>query len=214
MYETIASVYEAFASYSRPKDFPACQCCLSVREKEPLLRRKLMELSADELSGYAADVFLTVGTVQDFKYFFPRILDLSVNEKFGWPDPQVVLGKLRLADWDHWPESERAAVINLLREKFARLLEDENTDGSDIDKWVCALGRCVPDVTPYLEPLLEEANENKLLSFIEWSWSALSKGKLASAFWEEAPDNQQRVVTWLNQPRVKRLLSEKYGMVF
>ena len=98
--------------------------------------------------------------------------------------------------------------------KFARLLEDENADGSDIDQWVCALGRCLPNVTPYLEPLLEEANEKKLLSFIEWSWSALSKGKLASAFWEEAPDNQQRVVTWLNQPQVKRLLSEKYGMVF
>jgi hypothetical protein len=214
MYEAIASVYQAFETYPKPKDFPACQCCLSDEEKKALLRRKLMELSADELSGYAADVFLTVGSVADFKYFFPRILDFSVNNKFGWPDPPVVLGKLRLAHWDEWPEGERAAVINLLREKFVRLLQDETTDGADIDEWICALGRCLPDVTPYLEPLLEEVNENKLLSFVEWSWSALSKGKLASAFWEGAPDNQQRVVAWLNQPQVKRLLAEKYGMVF
>jgi hypothetical protein len=214
MYETIAPVYEAFASYARPKDFPACQCCLSDEEKKLLLRRQLMELGADELSSYAADVFLTVGSAADFKYFLPRILELSVNEKFDWPVPEVVLGKLRLANWDHWPESERAAVINLLREKFVRLLQDETSDGSDIDEWVCAFGRCLPDVTPYLEPLLDEAHEHKLLGFIQCNWSALEEGKLASAFWEEAPDNQQRVVAWLNQPRVKRLLSEKYGMVF
>jgi hypothetical protein len=66
--------------------------------------------------------------------------------------------------------------------KFARLLEDENADGSDIDQRVCALGRCLPDVTPYLEPLLEEANEKNLLSFIEWSWSALSKVSLLVLF--------------------------------
>ena len=214
MYETIAPVYAAFASYSRPRDFPACQCCLSDEEKKLLLRRQLMELGADELSRYAASVFLTVGSAADFKYFLPRILDLSVNEKFDWPVPEVVLGKLRLADWDQWPVSERAAVINLLREKFAWLLRDEISEGADIDQWVCAFGRCLPDVTPYLEPLLDEANEHKLLSFIQYNWPALEKGQLASAFWEEAPDNQQRVMAWLNQSRVKRLLSEKYGMVF
>ena len=214
MYETISSVYEAFANYRRPEDFPACECCLSDEEKRLLLRQKLIDLSADELMSYAADAFLTVGTVSDFKYFLPRILDLSVNEKFTWPDPEVVLRKLRLADWDDWPESERAPIINVLGEKFTALLDDVNTDGSEISEWVCALGQCLPDVTPYLEPLLEEANENKLLSFIEWNWSSLRKGRLASGFWQEAPENQERVVNWLNRPRVKRLLSEKYGMVF
>ena len=214
MYETISSVYEAFANYRRPEDFPACECCLSDEEKRLLLRQKLIDLSADELMSYAADAFLTVGSVSDFKYFLPRILDLSVNEKFAWPDPEVVLRKLRLADWDDWPESERAAIINVLAEKFTALLADVNTDGSEISEWVCALGQCLPDVTPYLEPLLEEANENKLLSFIEWNWSSLRKGRLANAFWQEAPENQERVVNWLNRPRVKQLLSEKYGMVF
>jgi hypothetical protein len=214
MYETIPFVYDAFANYSKPADFPACECCLSDEEKKVLLRGKLKELSADELSSYAADVFQTVGSVADFKYFLPRILELSVNGEFSWPDPPVVMVKLRLADWDQWPGHERSAVIDLLVEKFRCLLQDEHTDGSDIDEWLCALGRCVPDITPYLEPLLDKANESKLLSFIERSWPGLSKGKLASAFWAEAADNQERVVAWLNQPRVKRLLSEKYGMVF
>ena len=108
MYEAIPSVYDAFAGYRKPADFPACQCCLSDEQKRILLRQSLMDLSADELMSYAADAFLTVGSVPDFKYFLPRILDLSINEQFTWPDPQVVLRKLRLADWDDWPESERA----------------------------------------------------------------------------------------------------------
>jgi hypothetical protein len=214
LYQTLPAIYETFAKYSKPKDFLICLCCLSEDEKRVLLSRKLVELSADELKTYSANVLLTVGSAPDFKYFLPRILDHSVNERFSWPDPQVVFGKLGLAEWTDWPGSEQQAVIDLLNEKFTRLLEDENTLGAEIDRWVCAVGHCLPDVTPYLGPLLAEANEDKLLSFIEWNWTAMSEGKLASAFWEHAPENQQRVLDWLNQEPVKRLLSEKYGMVF
>jgi hypothetical protein len=214
MYESLPAVYAAFASYPRPKDFPACECCLSDDEKTSLLNGELMLLSADQLSSYAASVFLTVGSLKDFKYFWPRILDLSVHEMFLWPDPEVVLGKLRLADWHLWPDTERVPIINLLKEKFVRLLEDENSEGLDVDQWVCAFGRCFPDVISYLEPLLATANEIKLLNFIEWNWSALSEGKLANGFWEDAPENCQRLVDWLKQPQVERLLIEKYGTAF
>jgi hypothetical protein len=217
MYESIQYVYEVFAKYPKPGGFPTCDrgCCVSHKESLLLLNRNLLELTADELRNYAGDVFLTVGSLADFKYFLPRILDLSVTEKFSWwPTPEVVLGKLPLAGWDHWLEIERKVVMDLLNERFAALIQDANSDGSDIDTWVCALGRCVPDVTPYLEPLLEEANQGKLLSFIEWNPSAFSEAKLANGFWKDAIDNQQRVLAWLNQDRVKRLLSEKYGMLF
>jgi hypothetical protein len=182
LYQTLPAIYEIFSKHSKPKDFPICQCCLSEDEKRDLLGRKLTELSADDLMSYASNVFLTVGSVPDFKYFLPRILDHSVNERFNWPDPEVVFGKLKLAAWTDWPQGENNAIIDLLNEKFTRLLENENTIGIEIDTWVCAMARCLPDVTPYLEPLLSEANETKLLSFIEWNWTAMSEGKLANAF--------------------------------
>jgi hypothetical protein len=214
MYQAIESIYEAFANYRKPRDFPACECCISNGDKKLLLDRKLRTLTADELGNYAADVFLTVGSLADFKYFLPRMIELSVKEEFSWPTPEVMLGKLKLADWYDWPEIERAPVLSLLEEKFARLLQDANTEGEDIDQWICALGCCVPDITPYLEPLLHEDHESKLLGVIEWNQSLFDKGKLGSAFWKDAPDNERRVVAWLTQPRVKQLLNEKYGMVF
>lgn len=214
MYQAIESIYEAFANYRKPRDFPACECCISNEEKKLLLDRKLRMLTADELGNYAADVFLTVGSLADFKYFLPRMVELSVKEEFSWPTPEVMLGKLKLADWYDWPEIERAPVLSLLEAKFARLLQDENTEGQDIDQWLCALGRCVADITPYLEPLLQEDHESKLLGVIEWNHSLFGKGKLDSAFWKDAPENERKAVAWLTQPRVKQLLTEKYGMLF
>jgi hypothetical protein len=214
MYQAIESIYEAFANYRTPRDFPVCECCVSNEEMKLLLGRNLRALTADELSNYGANVFLTVGSLPDFKYFLPRMMELTVNDEFSWPNPQVILGKLTLAEWYDWPENERAPVLSLLKEKFACLLQDTNAEGQDIDPWICALGRCVPDITSYLEPLLHQDHESKLLGIIEWNQSLFDKGKLHNPFWSDAPDNERRVVAWLTQPRVKQLLTEKYGMAF
>jgi hypothetical protein len=208
VYDSIQSLYEMFAVFRKPADFPACECCWSNAEKEDLLKRDLAELSEEELSMYAADVFFTVGSVADFKYFLPRILELSVNDQFIWPDPEVVLAKLRLADWNDWPEHERAAVLRVLEEKFVSLLHDEGSDGQAIDSWICALGRSVSDITPYLDQLLEKGAKVHLMNFIEWNYSYLLKGELANPFWADASDNRRRVLAWLNRAEVKRLLND------
>lgn len=187
---------------------------MADEEKAHLLNHQLRELDADELGAYAADAFLTVGSLDDFKYFLPRILELSVNEEFLWPNPEVVFGKLQLADWEQWPEDERAVILELIRNKFDALLQGPENDASELDGWICALGRCVPDVTPYLNRLFEEANKDKFLSFVEWNLSAFAKNKLNNPFWEDASANEQRVLLWLNQDRIKALLSERYGMEF
>ena len=210
--ETIDAVYKVFAKYGKPRDFPACEHCMSKAEKRALLKPCLRELNADELTKYAADALFTVGSVLDFKYFLPRILELSVNDNGWWPGPEMVLAKLRLAEWDNWPENEKVVLVALLNEKFATLIKDSNVDGGDIDKWICGLGRCMDDITPYLDSLLEQASENTLLSFIESNHTALTKGKLSNAFWD-SPANEQRLWGWFNSNVVKGLLTAKYGMI-
>jgi hypothetical protein len=72
----------------------------------------------------------------------------------------------------------------------------------------------LPNPTPHLDPLLESRHQDKLLAFIECNGSLFTKNKLDNAFWEDARENEQRVVHWLHQPSVTRLLSQRYGMVF
>lgn len=187
---------------------------MSDEEKAYLLKHPLRELEADKLSSYAADSFLTIGSTNDFKYFLPRILELSVREEFLWPDPEVVFGKLQLAHWEQWPEDERAAILELIKDKFDALLQGTETDSSKLDEWICALGHCVPDITPYLNQLFEGTHKDKLWGFVEWNLSAFTEGKLDNSFWKDVSLNKQRVLDWLNQDKIKTLLSERYGMKF
>ena len=214
MEHLINQLYAVFAKYAKPFDFAACECCMSADEKAALLTTPLRELTADQLGGYSADVFFTMGEVPDFKYFLPRVLELAVKDEFLWPDPEVVTRKLSLAQWLDWPTEEQRAVSELLKTKFASLLNDPNTDGSDIDKWICALGRCLAEPTQFLGPLLEPQHQDKLLAFIEYNGSLFTRNKLDNPFWEDARENEQRVVRWFHQSAVTLLLSERYGMVF
>jgi hypothetical protein len=214
MEQLINEVYAVFSKYEKPYGFAACECCLSPEEKTALLATPLRELTADQLGGYAADVFFTMGEVSDFKYFLPRILELSVNDQFLWPDPEVVTRKLSLAQWCDWPTEEQTIITDLLKTKFATLVDDPNTDGSETDKWVCALGRCFPNPTPFLAPLLEPRHVDRLLAFIEYNGSLFTKNKLDNPFWKDARDSEQLVVRWLHQPAIKALFSDRYGMVF
>lgn len=214
MEQLIRNLYRVFSKYEKPSDFRACKHCMSDEEKAVLLNGWLRELEPDELAGYAGKVFLTVGGLDDFKYFLPRILQLSVNEEFFMPCPEVVFGSLRMAEWEQWPEDERAAILELINCKFDLLLQNPESKGSDLDEWICAFGQCVPDITPYLNRLFEKANEDKLLSFIEWNPSVFTMNKLDNAFWLLTSINEERVLAWMKQERIKALLSERYGMSF
>src|SRR5215475_3349421 len=114
----INQLYSVFGAYPRPHDFAACECCMSADEKSVLLTKPLRELTADELTEYAADAFLTVGELLDFKYFLPRIFELAMHDEFLWPDAEVVMGKLSLAQWLEWPLEEQAVVSQLLKTKL------------------------------------------------------------------------------------------------
>ncbi|HEX2268276.1 MAG TPA: hypothetical protein VHH35_02005 [Pyrinomonadaceae bacterium] len=211
MNDSIRLLYEVFADIRKPKDFPACECCLSDHQKRVLLNGELSKLSAEELDPYVIAVFLTTGSVADFKYFLPRILELAIADQFLW-SAESVLGKLPMAGWNEWPERERVAVLRVLQEELTRLLKDEDSCPSSIDGWICALGCCVSDITPYLDQLL--AVKHHLLSFVESNFAELQDGELANTFWSHAPENKARVLAWLNSAEVRRVLSEEYGMVF
>ena len=48
----------------------------------------------------------------------PRILDISLHDRSWWPDREVVLGKLTLANWGAWSPSEINALHTLFEAAF------------------------------------------------------------------------------------------------
>ena len=84
--EALAKVYSAFNGVPKPKHIDWCSHCIPENEVLVLLKTPLRQLTPEQLASYAGSVFLTAGGVADFRYFLPRILDVSLHERYWYPD--------------------------------------------------------------------------------------------------------------------------------
>ena len=203
--EAIEQLYAVFAECPKPPGIDACPCCLDEEEVQGLLSKPLRSLTAQELSSYAASVFLTVGGEDDFRYFLPRILELSATNEFLYPDPEIVLGKLRHARWNEWRAEERQALDGF----FDAVLTDKIAEfGDEIDTWLCAIAQCVADLSPYLDRVA--GRPEILVGFYEVHSRHLPKGKLSNPFWHDVPDQGHQVVEWFRSESIRRIIDDHY----
>jgi hypothetical protein len=206
--DALTNVYTAFAGVPKPAQIPACPCCLNAAQVCALLDTPLRHLTPEQLTPYGSAVLLTSGSVADFKYFLPRILDISLHERFWCPDREVILGKLTLADWKSWPRTEIQPLLTLFEAAFDEAVVAD--DGWDVDSWLCALALARIDVTPYLRKLMEATALAALIGFIERNWSHLAKGKLSNAFWKDHKAEAAPIVRWAKSPEVEAVVQAYY----
>lgn len=176
--DAIDEVYRAFSAYSRPESFLGCGCCFEdetlvaetgwndtdrpiVRIAAPGGAAPLQDVTADELEYIVADLILTCGDVGVLKHYLARLLELIATPDPEWDvDPELVIGKLSLGPdlnstpWWEWADHERAAVRRFLWEYWLDRF-DATTDGNAVDEALCAIGQAEPDLTVYLEALLD-----------------------------------------------------------
>jgi hypothetical protein len=145
--EAVEALYAAFADVPRPARVHGCPCCVAPDEDRPLLARPPRALTAGDLARYAAKALSTWGDEDDFRYFAPRLLELSADDAFGYPDPEAVFGKLARAGWERWPQ--RAAVAVFLDAFWTRSLA-EHPGPLRIRAALCALGCAAGDVSSHL----------------------------------------------------------------
>jgi hypothetical protein len=211
----IDELYAAFSSQPQPKRIVACPCCVPADEYCALLETPLRKLTGEQLSAFASSLLLTAGSEGDLRYFFPRMLDIAIHDRYWWPDREVVLGKLSLGRWQTWPDREQAAVLNAVEAAFQAALQDPSDGAWNIDEWLCGLALAGADVHPFLATLAEPQNEGALFAYYELNSGPLQKGKLGNSFWSGNREAQQPIIAWLKsapvQQVVTRLQHLKYG---
>jgi hypothetical protein len=79
--EALDSVYQTFSVKKPPRTIAACYCCIGQSEVDELLKTPLRRITSSQMSGYASSVFLTSGSELDFRYFLPRILEISIRDR-------------------------------------------------------------------------------------------------------------------------------------
>jgi hypothetical protein len=211
----IEGVYAAFADVRKPTAIPGCRCpvCLQEEDIKILLTKKLRELTPVDLTKYSESVFLTVGSVDDYFYFFPRILETSVTIDHWWPSPEVVARGMCDAGFSNWTSERQTAALNCFTTVFSEKMKPDSSadeSGDEIDSWVCALGSLPKDVTPFLKIL--EVHPNRLREFYERNSKRLLDGRLSNSFWENASVAEKQIVEWFKSPEIQDKIQEIYGI--
>ena len=205
----IESVYHAFSEVVRPHSIIGCPCCLNDKQICVLLSKPLRILSPDDLTDYAASVLLTVGTGEDFLYFLPRILEILTTDSGWWPNPEVVLRRMKDASFHEWPEDRQLSVSKYFKEIISELLSHEG-EGYALDSWICALGNLKTDLNPFLQQIA--ANPPRLIEYYEVNSENLTYERLRNSFWNEAVAEEKSVVEWFKSTEIAGLISQQYGL--
>ncbi|GAA2157860.1 MULTISPECIES: hypothetical protein [Glycomyces] len=126
-------LYAAFAHIPRPTAIEACPHCWTNRDTAALLAPvPLRDMTADMLRRYAAKALTTVGTEADFRYFVPRLLDIACTTGFDHPNLEILLDRLRLAEWTRWGPAGQDAIRDLLQVRRAAALSESQNDVEDM----------------------------------------------------------------------------------
>lgn len=198
--EALEAVYRTFA-LPTPDLIEGCPCCISTRGIDVLLTTPLRELTGQELGRYVSGAFLTVGGERDFRYLLPRILDISVSDPANATDPEIVLGKLGLANWQSWSAGEQEVIEQFLDAWFERALArdlaeaDDDWIGTEAESVLCGAARAGLPLARWLARLLDPLAGPVLADLKD-----RFPGQL-SAFWEDAPEGFMELSTILSQGR-------------
>lgn len=207
--DAIASVYEVFSRYRKPRQIDACPCCAEQVNACALLGSPLRDLSAEQLSAYGSKVFLTAGGPDDFGYFLPRLLELSALGRLSWPSPEVLLGTLVLAEWHQWPEREQHAIVSLIHAVVDQAMSLDPPDAAEcIDGWLCGMALAGCDPQPAMRII--ERDTRILVAYYEQNSASLIKGRLSNSFWSDRPASARPIIAWLNSAPIQELISAHY----
>jgi hypothetical protein len=201
MQEAIDRLYVAFAGEARPRELQHCPCCISDEQIDELLMSgNRRTLPANAVADYASHALTTAGTVADFRYFLPRVLEVALSDTPEWIDLELVCGRLRTAGWTQWSDEERQAVQHLLKVLWEQTLHAFPSRLA-LDTVLCAIGNAEDDLTGYLGAWStalrtgEAAPALHLSDLVSWSARVVNgRWRMRNAYWD---NRDGQVAAWL-----------------
>ncbi len=219
----VEALYVAFER-PRPETIDGCPCCMTPDDLRALVGVPLRQVGGRVAYLYSVNALYTVGDNDDFRYFWPRLVELCLTPLHAEYrlDEFYVFSRPHYARWrETWTPEEQAAterVAAAIAEDLAHRglpSEDSFADalidlGYEVNRWVCALAQSLEDVTAYLRPLVAQTPALALLAFWEYQNPSSQEGPLINAFWGKAATKPARMVQWLQEPEVAAALADAY----
>jgi hypothetical protein len=190
--EKIERLYNIFSRYRCPRQLEGCPCCTSTDETKPLIHKSLRAIAAPELEHYASKALTTWGSLDDYKYFIPRILELTDDGSLLC-DTEITLGKFAYGNFRDWPADEQQAIHDFITSAWQDGVR--TADLYHADAILCGAAPLLDDVSPLLDYADAFAPEFRFAYAAEHSNQ--TKRKLLNSFWDDSAPNYQRVLSWL-----------------
>jgi hypothetical protein len=191
MNDAIKGVYAAFCTYPHPRALQGCPCCTSGEAARPLVTKPLRALDSRDLEQYAFKALTTWGTVEDYKYFLPRIIELTMSGDLLW-DIEMTLGKLAYGEFESWPLNERQAIENLLLDAWTKAVQSLAVE--EADELLCGAAQ-VMDVASLLE--LAERIDPEFRTAYRLTCSRGDKRRLTNSYWDRESERYKVVLDWV-----------------
>ncbi len=198
----IETVYDSFSDVKMPAFVDGCTCCMTEAEYETLTAKPLRLLSTSELNKYASAVFHTMGSEDDYQYFLPRILELTLQDDVEWLSGiEITANKIQMAGFETWGQKKQAAITNLwlavVRESASSASDPELAGfvAWNIDSWLAAATLIPIDVTPMLAEL--EGSPDIIRELYNMHFPMVLNGQLHNAFLETPSEGQTQIAVWL-----------------
>jgi hypothetical protein len=138
---SIDKLYEVFSKYPGNPYMDGSPLYKDLENWNRLLYSKpLKELSAGDLSEFAARAMTTWGEVNDYKHFLPRILELTAL----YDSPgiiEIIFNKLEYGHFKEWDKYENEAIQEYMLAFWKEILKDPTKNAEELFVeyfWVCA----------------------------------------------------------------------------
>lgn len=205
----IENLQTAFADVPKPEKINGCGCgsCLNQVQCDTLLElssRIQMTLNDEKkailLCDYIDDAIWTVGDVQDFTYFVPKILELCLSKYDFLENSNTFIKKIALAGFNDWNSAKQTSVEAAI---YRVIDQGIRSNSHEFDDWMSGL--CGLDVNHqhFIDLLDRDCAEVSRRCFINYhypeSWEAMC---MKGPYWDDLPfDKTQVVHNWLvSQP--------------
>lgn len=123
---SIEKLYDTFAKYQGLSKLEGSPIYDDLETWNMQLRsKKLRELTDDDLSLFAGKVILTWGDENDYRFYLPRILELTAELKTPY-DIWTLYSRLEDANWKTWNTEEQTAICEFTIELWNNLLNNNS----------------------------------------------------------------------------------------
>lgn len=210
----IIKAYKQFGLYKIIPPLEVCtKCCMTLEEVETLCKTPLRQLSNELLGKYNDSASIANSTPEHYKYFLPRILELTSLHEFPTHSLEIVFQRMTLGKHDIWKISEWTKdEIDLLNEYALTFFNDylmHYPSGSmdAVDSFILMFGLAGMDITFLLNAWEHNDNKNSILHYTDlvvWHLDD-TKDSMNNAFKTKAISD--KLVSWCFSPQTRNFFS-------